>query len=194
MSLNSVTIKKFLLTAGLLLVLGQGLWQLPELQDYLFPDTNVKLMLDFARKDCQKVEANLIMLNKRIEYLKWIQAHNDPDQKVSAGPPSAFRFSEFFRPLAPKYFWHMNVFLAHKNRTRVESILRHLDVSFKSLVGEDFRVGSSQAIPAIPAKTAAVSKSMKQIQQFQNQCIEYKPKLTELTKQLTWLENNDYKK
>ena len=30
MSLNSVTVKKLLLTAGLLIVLGQGLWQLPD--------------------------------------------------------------------------------------------------------------------------------------------------------------------
>ena len=180
MSLNSFTVKKFLLTAGLLIVLGQGLWQLPELQDYLFPVENVELILSQTT------------LNKRVDYLKWFQAHNGPDQKVSADRLLAFPFSECIRPLAPRYFWHINIRLAQKTRVKVERNLRRLDTLLKSN-NEDFRMGLSHDSPAIPAKPAALSGSMKQIQQFQNRCNEYNAKLMELTNQLTWLENNDYK-
>ncbi|MBU4231334.1 MAG: hypothetical protein KKD99_10120 [Proteobacteria bacterium] len=133
------------------------------------------------------------MLNARIDYLTWFQAHNGPDQKVSADRLLAFPFSEAIRPLAPRYFWHINIYLAHKNRAKVERKLRHLDALFKNING-DFRVGSAHDSPAIPAKTAAVSSSMKQIKQFQDQCIHYNAKLIELTKQLAWLEDNGYKK
>ena len=132
------------------------------------------------------------MLNERVDYLKWFQAHNGPDQKISADRLLAFPFSECIRPLAPRYFWHTNILLAHKNRLRVERKLRYLDALLKN-IDENFRVGSSHANPAIPAKPAAVSSSMKQIKQFQDQCKDYNAKLMELTKQLAWLENNGYK-
>jgi len=192
MSLNSFTVKKFLLTAGLLLVLGQGLWQLPGLQDYLFPVENVELILSQASKECPLIKDDLIMLRARVDYLKWFQAHNGPDQKISADRLLSFPFSECIRPLAPRYFWHINIRLAQKTRVKVERNLRRLDALLKNIDG-DFRVGLSHASPAIPAKPAAISGSMKQIQQFQNRCNEYNAKLMELTNQLTWLENNDYK-
>jgi hypothetical protein len=193
MSLNSFKVKKLLLTAGLLIVLGQGLWQLPELQDYLFPVENVELILSQASKEGPRIKDDLIMLNERVAYLKWFQAHDGPNQKVSGDRLRSFPFSECIRPLAPRYFWDINIRLAHKTRVKVERRLRRLDTLLKNIDG-DFRVGPFHASPAIPATTAAVSSSTKQIKQLQNQYIDYNAKLMELTKQLTWLEDNGYKK
>src|SRR5665648_9901 len=106
MSLNSLTVKKLLLTAGLLAVLGQGLWQLPELQDYLFPIDHQKSILQQARKECLRIKNDLRTLDERVAYLTWFQAHDGPDQKVSADRLRAFPFSESIRTLAPRYFWH----------------------------------------------------------------------------------------
>jgi hypothetical protein len=193
MSLNSVTVKKLLLTAGLLIVLGQGLWQFPELQDYLFPAESVESILSLARRECLRIKDDLRTLNERVEYLTWFQAHNGPDQKISADWLGAFPFSECIRPLAPRYFWHTNIRLAHKNRLRVERKLRYLEALLKNL-DTNPPVHPAQAGPAIPAKTAAVSSSMKQIKQLQDQLMDYNAKLMELTKQLAWLEDNGYKK
>jgi hypothetical protein len=193
MSLNPVTVKKFLLIAGLLIVISQGLWQLPELEDYLFPVENEKFILQQAGKECPRIEVDLRTLNERVDYLDWFQAHNGPDQKISTDRLLSFPFSECIRHLAPRYFWHTNIILAHKNRLKVERRLRHLGPLLKNIDG-DFRVGASHASPAIPAKTAAESSSIKQIKQFQDQWIGYNAKLIELTKRLAWLENNGYKK
>jgi hypothetical protein len=193
MSLNSLKVKKLLLTAGLLLVLGQGLWQLPELQDYLSPVDNEQSMLRQASKECSRLKDDLGTLKARVDYLKWFQAHNGPDQKISAERLRAFPFSEAIRPLAPRYFWQTNIHLAHKNRLRVERKLRYIESLLKSLDG-NFRMGPSHDSPAIPAKEPTVSSSIKQIQQFQDQCGDYNAKLIELTKQLAWLEDNGYKK
>jgi hypothetical protein len=193
MSLNSVTVKKLLLTAGLLIVLGQGLWKLPELQDYLFPVDNEKFIFQLARKECSRIKDDLRTLKERVDYLTWFQAHNGPDQKVSANRLRAFPFSEAIRPLAPRYFWQINIPLAHKNRLKVERKLRYMEGLLKN-IDENSPVHPSQDSPAMPAKTAAVSGSMKQIKQFQDQCIHYNAELKELTKQLTRLENNGYQK
>ena len=193
MSLNSVTVKKLLLTAGLLIVLGQGLWQLPELQDYLFPVDHRALTLSRASKELPRIEGDLITLNKRLDYLTWFQAHNGPDQKVSADRLRAFPFSESIRPLAPRFFWHTNIRLAHQNRLRVERKLRYLEGLLKNIDLNE-PVHPSQASLEIPSKTAAVSDSIKQIQQLQDQCIHYNDKLMELTKRLAWLEHNEYNK
>ena len=191
MSLNSLTVKKFLLTAGLLIVLGQGLWQFPDLQDYLFPVENVELFLSRANNECPIIEGDLRTLSDRVDYLKWFQTHNGPDQKVSADRLLFFPFSECIRPLAPKYFWHINMFLANKTRVKVERKLRYLD-GLRKNIDKDSALHLSHDNPAIPATTVAVSSSMKQIKQFQDQCIHYKAKLMELTKQLAWLENIEY--
>jgi hypothetical protein len=193
MSLNSVTVKKFLLTTGLLLVLAQGLWQLPELQDYLFPVEHEKFILQQASKECPRIKDNLRTLSERVDYLKWFQAHHGPDQEVSAGRLRAFPFSEAIRPLAPKFFWHTNIRLAHKNQLQVERKLRYLEGLFKN-IDTNPPVHPSQDSPAIPAKKTAVSGSIKQIQQFQDQCIHYNAKLIELSKQLARLEDNGYNK
>lgn len=194
MSLNSLTVKKYLLTAGLLIVLGQGLWQLSELQDYLFPIKNEESILLRSNKECRHLEEDLIAFNKRLDYLKWFQAHDGPNQKISADRLLSFPFPEAIRTLAPKYFWDTNIRLAHKNRLKVERKLRYLEGLLKN-IDENWPVHSSQASPEIPAKTAKVSNSMKQIKQFQERwIIIYRSKLMELTKQLAELEDNDYKK
>ncbi len=193
MSLNSVTVKKLLLTAGLLIVLGQGLWRLPELQDYLFPAESVESILNLARRECSRIKDDLRTLNERVDYLTWFQAHNGPDQKISADRLRAFPFSECIRSLAPRFFWHTNIRLAHKNRLRVERKLQYLESLLKNL-DTNPPVHPAQAGPAIPAKTAAVSISMKQIKQLRDQLMDYNAKLIKLTKQLTWLEDNGYKK
>jgi hypothetical protein len=193
MSLNSLTVKKFLLTAGLLIVLAQGLWQLPELQDYLFPVDNEEFIFQQASKECSRIKDDLGTLNERVEYLTWFQAHNGPDQRVSTDRLRAFPFSEAIRPLAPRYFWHTNIRLAHQNRLKMERKLRYLEGLLHN-IDTNPPVHPTQAGPAIPAKTAAVSGSMRQIQQFQDQLIDYSAKLMELTKQLARLEDNGYKK
>jgi hypothetical protein len=192
MSLNSFTVKRFLLIAGLLIVLGQGLWQLPELQDYLFPVDNEKFILQQASKECPRIKDDLRTLNERVNYLQWFQTHNGPDQKVSADRLRTFPFSECIRLIAPGYFWPTNIRLAHKNRLRVERKLRYLEALLKN-IDENSPVHPSQNSPTVPAKSAAVSSSMKQIKQFQNQLVDYNAKLMELTKQLARLENNGYK-
>jgi len=193
MSLNSVTVKKLLLSAGLLIVLAQGLWQLPELHDYLFPVENAELMFLRVSKEGLRIQGDLIMLNERVAYLKWFQTHNGPDQKVSMDRLFAFPVSEFMRPLAPGFFWQINIHLAHKNRLRVERKLRYLEGLLKNM-DENSPFHPSQDSSAIPAKTAAVSISKKQIKQLQNQLMEYNAKLMELAKQLARLEDNGYKK
>jgi hypothetical protein len=192
MSLNTLTVKKFLLTIGLLVVLGQGLWQLPALQDYLFPVDRVKIILSQASKESSIIKDDLITLNARVDYLKWFQTHDGPDQKISAERWRAFPFSESIRSLAPKFFWHTNIRLAHKNRLKVERKLLYLNVLLKNM--DENSLHPSLASPGIPAKPAAVSSAAKkQIQQFQDQCIHYDAKLMELSKQLAWLENHGYK-
>jgi hypothetical protein len=193
MSLNPVTVKKLLLTAGLLMVLVQGLWQLPELQDYLSPAESVELIVRRANKECLRIKDDLRALNQRVDYLTWFRAHNGPDQEVSMDRLRAFPFSEAIRPLAPEYFWPSNIHLAHKNRLKVERKLRFLEGLLKN-IDENPPVHSTQGSPAIPAKTAAVSISMKQIKQLQDQLGDYNAKLVELSKQLAWLEKNGYKK
>jgi hypothetical protein len=193
MSLNSLTVKKLLLTAGLLIVLGQGVWQLPELQDYLFPVDHEKAILQQAKKECWRIKNDLGTLNERVDYLTWFQAHDGPDQKISAERLRAFPFSESIRSLAPGYFWQTNIRLAHKNRLRVERKLQYLQGLLKNM-DKNPSVHPSQAGPAIPPKTAAVSSSVKQLQHFQDQYAHYNAQLIELTKQLDWLEDNGYKK
>jgi hypothetical protein len=192
MSPNSSTVKKLLLTAGLLLVLGQGLWHLPQLQDYLFPADQEKSLLQQAGRTCSQIETDLRTLNERLDYLKWFQAHNGPEQRLSMDRLRVFPFSEAIRPLAPRFFWDTNIRLAHKNRLRVERKLQYLEGLLKN-PDKNPPVKRSQAGPAMPSKTAAVSSLMKQILQFHDQYRHYHAKLRELTEQLAWLEDHGYK-
>ena len=191
MPLNSLTVKKFLLTAGILVVMGQGLWQLPELQDYLFPVENVEFILRQARKECPRIRDDLGTLNQRVDYLAWFQAHNGPNQGISADRLLSFPFSECIRPLAPNYFWKSNIRLAHQVRVKIERKLVYLDTLLKS-IDRDSRGRHSYDSPVIPAKSTAIPDAIKQIQHFQDQYVHCNAKLEELTQQLNWLEKNGY--
>jgi hypothetical protein len=192
MSMNSLRAGKFLLTAGLLLVLAKGLYQCSGLQDYLFPGGDAVLKLRRANITSDKIGADLIALRARVDYLKWLMAHGVPDQKFSIHRMLSFPFSECIRPLYPRYCWQINFYLAQKDRVNMERKLRYLEALFTNLE-KKFQARSSQDNPAILLEKAAVLSSMNQIQQLQGRCRVYSSELMEITKQLTWIKNNDYK-
>jgi hypothetical protein len=192
MSLNSLKAGKFLLTAGLLLVLAQGLWQLPELQDYLFPGHQLAADLQSARINCRKIEDDLITLRGRVDYLKWFLAHGGPDQKVSVNRMFSFPLSEFIRSLSPNFFWKANVYLAQKTRVKVERRLRFLDALLNN-IDLQLRQPSCPNSTVILPKNAVALSALQQIQAFQHQWSVYNVKLNDLIKQLVLIENQGYK-
>ena len=192
MSINSLKTGKFLLTAGLLLVLAQGLWQLPDLQDYLSPGRHVDANLQVVAVECEKIAAGLTALRSRVDYLNWFLAHRGAVQKVSADRLLAFPFSESIRLLAPGYFWHSNIYLAKKNRVMVERKLKYLGAFLKNLDSKTRLHPSHQDTDKLSPPPGEVNR-LKQIQKFQQQLREYDAKLEELSEQLAWLENNDFK-
>jgi hypothetical protein len=192
MSLNSLKAGKFLLTAGLLVVLVQGLWQLPELQDYLYPGHQLAADLQSARMNCQKIEDDLITLGGRVDYLKWFLAHRGPDQKVSVNRMLSFPFSEFIRVLSPNFFWKANVYLAQKTRVKVERRLRYLEALLNN-IDLQLRQPSCPNSTAILPKNAVALSALQQIQAFQHQWSVYNVKLNDLIKQLVLIENHGYK-
>jgi hypothetical protein len=192
MLINSLKAGKFLLTAGLLAVLVQGLWQLPELQDYLFPGHQLAVDLQSARMNCRKIEDDLKALRDRVDYLKWFLAHRGPDQKFSVNRMLSFPFSEFTRSLSPNFFWKVNVYLAQKTRVKGERRLRYLDALLHN-IDLQLRQPSYLNSTAILPKHAAALSAMQQIQAFQHQCSVYNVKLNDLIEQLTSVENHGYK-
>jgi hypothetical protein len=191
MPLNSLKAGKFLLTAGLLLVLVQGLWQLPDLQDYFFPGHQLAADLQSASKECRKFEDDLIALRDRVDYLKWFLTHKSPHQKVSVNWMLSFPFSEFIRSLSPHLFWHVNVYLAQKTRVKEERRLRYLDALLNN-IGWQLRQSSCPNSTAILPKNAGLD-ARQQIQAFQHQWSVYNIKLNNLIEQLVWVENHGYK-
>ena len=175
------------------MVLGQGLWQLPELHDHFFPVDHEKLLLQQASKEISRIKIELQTFSERLDYLKWFQAYNGPDPSLSRDRLLAFYFSEPIRLLSPNYFWQVNIRLAQKTRLKVARRLWYLKGLLNNL-DQLPPAPPSQAGIAIPAPMASVSNSMKQIQQFKNQSKYYNAELIELSKQLAWLENNHYKK
>jgi len=192
MSSNSLKAGKFLLIAGLLIVLGQGLWQLPELQDFLFPGEQMEANLQVVSEECGKIEAGLTSLKSRMDYLNWFLAHRGAVQKVSADRLLAFPFSESIRPLSPGYFWHSNIYLAQKARVNVERKLKYLGAFLKNLDSNTRLHPSHQDTDKRPPQSGEVNR-LQQIQEFQRQLGGYDARLKELRERLTWLENNDSK-
>jgi hypothetical protein len=192
MPLNSWKAGKFLLTAGLLAVLVQGLWQLPDLQDYLFPGHQLAAGLQSARRECRKIEDDLIALRDRVDYLKWFLAHRGPDQKVSVNRMLSFPFSEFIRSLSPNFFWKVNVYLAQKTRVKEERRLRYLDALLNN-IDLQLRQPSCPNSTAILPKNVGARSALQQIQAFQHQWSVYNVKLNELIEQLALVENHGYK-
>lgn len=131
MSVNSRKIGRFLLTAGLLVVLAQGLWQLPDLQDYFSPDNHWELDLLTLNNESYKIEDGLKSLRLRVDYLKWFLEHRDPAQPVSMDWMVHFPFFECIRPLSPKFFWNLNIYLAYKNQVQVQRKLKYIDALVK---------------------------------------------------------------
>jgi hypothetical protein len=192
MPLNSLKAGKVLLTAGLLIVLVQGLWQLPELQNYLFPGHQLATDLQSARRECRKIEVDLIILRDRVDYLKWFLAHRSADQKVSVNRMLSFPFSEFIRSFSPHFFWQVNVYLAQKTRVKEERRLRYLD-ALLNRIGSQLQQSSCPKSTEILPKNAASLNDLQQIQAFQHQWSVYNVKLNNLIEQLAWIENHGYK-
>ena len=192
MSINSLKARKYLLTAGLLLVLAHGLWQIPDLQDYLFPDHQLTSKLRSAGIEGYKIENDLISLRSRMDYLNWFLAQHGAVPKVSVDRWLAFPFSESIRPLAPRYVWHINMYLVKKNRVKVQRKIKYLGAFLKDLDSKTRLHLSHQNTDKLSPPSGGLNY-LQQIQKFQRQLVGYDAKLEELSKQLTCIENNDYK-
>jgi len=192
MSSNSLKARKFFLIAGLLLVLAQGLWDFPGLQDYLFPGEQMGANLLVVREECGKIEAGLTSLQSRVDYLSWFLVHRGAVQKLSLDRMLAFPFSESIRPLSPGYFWQSNIYLAQKTRVNVERKIKYLG-AFLQYLDANMRLRlSRQDTDKRPPPSGEVNR-LQQIQEFQRRLGGYDARLKELRELLTWLENNGSK-
>ena len=193
MCLNFLKSGRFLLTAGLLVVLAQGLWEFPSLQDYLVPDQQITSKLRSVSRECHNIETDLTSLRERLDYLKWFLADNGPDQKFSAHRMLALPFSEPLRCLSPEISWHFTMYQAKRTRVRLqnklkllEALLNHIDLSL--------RPQSPRPDTAIRAKNPDGLSFVPQIQAFQGQWLGYNSQLNQLTEQLTGLANNGHQR
>jgi hypothetical protein len=192
MPFNSWKIGKFLLTAGLLAVLVQGLWQFPELQDYLFPNHQLASDLHSSRRESRKIEEDLVRLAERVDYLKWFLAHNGADQKFSINRMLSFPFSECIRVLSPNFFWKVNTYLAQKTRVKEERRLRYLDALLNK-IDLQLRQPSCPNSTAILPKNPAALRALQEIEAFRQQWSFYNVKLNKLIEQLISVESHGYK-
>lgn len=192
MPFNAWKTGKFLLTVGLLAVLVQGLWQLPELQDYLFPDHQLAADLQSARRESRKIEDDLIRLTDRVDYLKWFLAHKGSDQKFSINRVLSFPFSECIRVLSPNFFWKVNTYLAQKTRVKEERRLRYLEALLNKINLQLRQPSCPKSTATLPENPAAL-RALQQIQAFRQQSSFYNVKLNGLIEQLSRLENHGYK-
>ena len=131
MSVKSIKLGKFLLTAGLLVILAQGLWQLPDLQNYFSPDTHWESDLLSVHNESWKIMKKLTLLRSRVDYLKWLVAHRDTPQPVSMDWMVHFPFSECIRSFSPKFFWNLNIYLAYKDKVQLQRKLKYIDALVK---------------------------------------------------------------
>lgn len=118
---------RFLLTAGLLVVLVQGLWQLPDLQDYFFPDNYWELKARTIRRESWNIQNDLTSLRLRIGYLEWFLSHRGALQSFSMKRMLHFPISECIRLDSPKFFWSLNIYLAYQTKVKIERKLKNLD-------------------------------------------------------------------
>jgi hypothetical protein len=131
MFLNYSKAGKFLLTAGLLAVLAQGLWQLPTLQDYLFPGNQWDSNLLLLKNESWRTGDRLTSLKLRIDYLEWSLRQKDAPPRLSGDWLVSFPFSEGIRLFSPEFFWHTNIYLASRNLVQVRRKLNYLDALSK---------------------------------------------------------------
>jgi len=183
---------QLLLTGGLLLVLAQGLWQLPDLQDYFFPGQQIEANFKAAKAECGRIEDSLTSLKLRAEYLEWFLASSAAAPKVVAARLLAFPFAEILRPLAPGYFWRISIILAKKDRVNVERKLKYLD-AFLDHLNPIRGLECSSRETAIGWPPPPGDPYREQIQKFYRQWQRYSAELKELTIKLNRLEENGYK-
>lgn len=133
MSIKSRKIGRFLLTAGLLVVLGQGLLQLPDVQDYFFPDNYWELKIQSISRESWNIKNDLTSLRLRIGYLEWFLSHRDASPSVSMKWMLLFPFSECIRLDSPKFFWNLNIYLAYQTKVKIQRKLKNLDALVKNI-------------------------------------------------------------
>ena len=133
MPLKSVKAWKFILPAGLLLVLVQGLLQVAEFQDYLFPGKHFRSELEAVGDKCLFMEADLISLRGRVHDLEAFLASNTPDRRPSGASLVLSPWSEGVRFFFPKFFWNFNIYQAKRTRVKVERNVRYVDSMLNNL-------------------------------------------------------------
>lgn len=124
---------RFLLTAGLLIVLVQGLWQLPDLQDYFSPDNYWELKIKSISRESWNIENDLTTLRLRVGYLEWFLSHKDALQAFSMKWMVHFPFSECIRMNSPNFFWSLNIYLAYQSKVKIQRKLKNLDALFENI-------------------------------------------------------------
>ena len=133
MSVKSTKIWRFFLTAGLLAVVVQGLWQLPDFQDYFFPDNYWVLKVQAVDNEDWLIKDGLASLRDRIDYLEWTLAHRQSPQGFSVDWMLHLPFSECIRAFSPTFAWNMNMYLAYKTQVMVQRKLKNLDALAKNI-------------------------------------------------------------
>ena len=182
MSVKSIKLGKFLLTAGLLVILAQGFWQLPDLQDYFSPDKHWESDLLLVQNESWKIENILTSLRLRVDYLKWLIAPRDTPQPVSMDWMVHFPFSECIRSFSPKFFWNLNIHLAYKDKVQLQRKLKYIDTLVKYIQlhnKQQFSVNLNEIL---------INKD-----EFQRLFIIHNSELIKLDEQLKELRNKSYK-
>ena len=182
MSVNSRKIGRFLLTAGLLVILAQGLCQLPGLQDYFSPDNHWELDLLTLNNESYKIEDGLTSLRLRVDYLKWSLEHRNPAQRVSMDWMLHFPFSESIRSFFPKFFWNLNIYLAFKCQVQLQRKLKYIDALVKYI-----KINKKQKF------SPNLNELLLNYDEFQRLFITYHGELVKLEEQLQQL-NTKYSK
>jgi hypothetical protein len=127
MSVKSTKMWRFFLTAGLVAVMVQGLWQLPDFQDYFFPDNYWAVKVHAVNNEDWHIRNGLSSLQHRIDYLEWSLAHRQSPQGFSVDWMLHLPFSECIRAFSPKFAWNINIYLASKDQVKVQRKLKNLD-------------------------------------------------------------------
>jgi hypothetical protein len=133
MSAKSRELGKFLLTASLLVVIAQGLWLLPALQDHLYPDNYWEIKLQAVNNEDWHIRDGLTSLKLRIAYLEWCLMHKGSHKGLTMDWLLQFPVSESIRSVAPKFAWNINVYLASKYQVKVQRKLKNLDALVKNI-------------------------------------------------------------
>ncbi len=153
MSLKFFKAWKILLPAGLLLVLVQGLLQVPELQDYLLPGEYFQSELRATANKCLDIEGDLTSYRERVATLEGLLASKNPDRKVSAARMLRSPWSEGVQYLSPELVWKVDLYLAKRTRVKVERNLKYIDymLSNLELMKPALSQNNAEQIPLNPA-------------------------------------------